>query len=77
MSRIFDKEFLDLPVQDYFIYERIYLLDKPLKTSALLKQVPLLLTVHSLTIIRTCMMYGNMCPLTGTLSISHGRVCAQ
>ena len=35
------RRFLDHFIQDYFINERMYLLDISLKTSALFKQIPL------------------------------------
>ena len=35
----------------------------PLKTSALLKQVPLFVPIYYLTVTWTYMVYGNVCPL--------------
>jgi hypothetical protein len=42
--------------------------------SALLKQVPLFVSVYYLTIICTYIQYGTMCPLTLTLSSNYGTV---
>jgi hypothetical protein len=66
------RRFMDLPVQDYFIYERIYLMDIALKMSVLLKQVPLFVPIYYLNITCAYMMYGNMCPLT---VVSSSRYC--
>jgi len=53
--------FLDLPLLANFINKIIYLLDISLKTSALLKQVPLFVPICYLTITCTYLV----CPLTG------------
>jgi len=55
------RRFLDLPLQDYFVDERIYLLDISLETSALFKQVPLIVPIYYLTITCPYLVYGNTC----------------
>jgi len=69
--------YLDLPLQIHFINKKIYLLDISLKTSALLKQVPLFVPVCYLTISGTYLVYGNMYPLTGASSSSCCKVYGQ
>jgi len=69
--------YLDLPLQDYFINKIIYLLDISLKTSALLKQVPLFVPICYLTITGTYLLYINMCPLIRASSSSYCTVYGQ
>jgi len=69
--------YLDLPLQVNFINKRVYLLDISLKTSALLKQVPLLVPICYLTITDTYLVYGDMYPLNGVSSSSCCTVYGQ
>jgi len=46
-------------------------MDISLKTSALLKQVPLFVPIYYLTTTGTYMLHGNLCPLTFASSSSY------